>query len=76
MSHLTHGWIATDRDSRGRPVSKSSVLHLIEKAQQKQGTVEVGEADQPVQDDDETRRRKDPRSQYMAPTGAYTALKL
>lgn len=47
-----------------------------QEAQQKQGTVEVGATDQPVQNDEETRRRRDPRSQYMAPTGAYTALKL
>ena len=47
-----------------------------QEAQQQQGTVEVGPTDQPVQEDGETRRRRDPRSQFMAPTGAYTALKL
>lgn len=47
-----------------------------QEAQQQQGTVEVGPTDQPTQGEDQTSRRRDPRSQFMAPTGAYTALKL
>lgn len=47
-----------------------------QEAAQNQGTVETGTTDQPAASPEDDRRRRDPRSLYMAPTGAYTGLRL
>lgn len=57
--------------------AQEQARRLEEQARNSQQTVELGDTtEDPVMAEEEEARRRNPRAQYMAPTGAYTGISL